>query len=59
VAVPVVRRSRSVHDDRSDPPARTVTPRKPAEPVYWGWGGKRRPDSWDPSPAESRRDQKR
>ena len=21
-----------------------------AEPVYWGWGGKRRPDSWDPDP---------
>ena len=20
---------------------------RPAEPVYWGWGGKRRPDSWD------------
>lgn len=20
---------------------------KPAEPVYWGFGGKRRPDSWD------------
>jgi hypothetical protein len=23
---------------------------KPAEPVYWGWGGKRRPDTWDPDP---------
>lgn len=21
-------------------------PEKPAKPVYWGWGGKRRPDSW-------------
>jgi hypothetical protein len=25
-----------------------------AEPVYWGWGGKRRPDSWDPDPAPRR-----
>jgi hypothetical protein len=23
--------------------------RKPAEPVYWGWGGKLRPDAWKPS----------
>jgi hypothetical protein len=23
---------------------------KAAEPVYWGWGGKRRPDSWKTSP---------
>ncbi|MBA3949544.1 MAG: hypothetical protein H0X44_06300 [Acidobacteria bacterium] len=21
-------------------------PEKPEKPVYWGWGGKRRPDSW-------------
>lgn len=26
-------------------------PPKPAKPVYWGWGGKRRPDSWKPTPA--------
>ena len=25
-----------------------VRPAKPAKPVYWGWGGKRRPDSWKP-----------
>lgn len=26
-------------------------PEKPEEPVYWGWGGKRRPGSWkEPSP---------
>lgn len=29
------------HDVRPGHP-----PVKPAEPVYWGWGGKRRPDSW-------------
>ena len=28
-----------------------------AEPVYWGWGGERRPDTWDPprSPASDPR----
>ena len=53
VAVPVHRRSRSIDDDRDD------RARKSAEPVYWGWGGKRRPDSWEPSPQEKRREQKR
>jgi hypothetical protein len=24
-----------------------VVQRKPEPPVYWGWGGQRRPDSWD------------
>lgn len=24
-------------------------PQKSEKPVYWGWGGKRRPDSWKPS----------
>ena len=34
------------------PPAFSdVRPRKP-EPVYWGWGGRRRPDTWQPSPSE-------
>jgi hypothetical protein len=27
-----------------------VPVQKPAEPVYWGFGGKRRPDTWDPTP---------
>jgi hypothetical protein len=53
VAVPVRRSSRSIHDDRDD------RPRKPAEPVYWGWGGKLRPDAWQPAPTDVRRDQKR
>jgi hypothetical protein len=32
------------------PPISYLTdyPVKKAEPVYWGWGGKRRPDSWQP-----------
>ena len=25
---------------------------EPASPVYWGFGGKRRPDAWAPSPGE-------
>jgi len=60
VAVPVERdssvhdrHSKSAHDDRDD------RSRKPAEPVYWGWGGKLRPDAWQPSPNERRRDQQR
>jgi len=28
----------------------TVEPPKPREPVYWGWGGKLRPDAWTPNP---------
>lgn len=27
-----------------------VAPRKASEPVYWGWGGKLRPDAWKPAP---------
>ena len=36
VAVPVPVRARTI--DRPE--------HKPAEPVYWGWGGKPRPDGW-------------
>jgi hypothetical protein len=41
-------------------PFGTITPQpepqnKRAEPVYWGWGGKRRPDSWDPTPSQNPR----
>jgi hypothetical protein len=28
--------------------------RPPPEPVYWGWGGKRRPDTWDPAPTSAK-----
>ena len=41
VYVPVVTRPRDV-DDRPDPP-------KKAEPVYWGFDGKLRPNSWQPA----------
>lgn len=26
-----------------------------AEPVYWGWGGKLRPDAWQPTPTTDRK----
>ena len=62
----VIHTSRPVLDNRTPAPdnrtmidGRPVHQVKPAEPVYWGWGGKRRPDSWQPSPAETRRDQRR
>jgi len=68
IAVPVDRHSRSGHDNHSTSAHdaksadgdRDDRSRKPAEPVYWGWGGKLRPDAWgQPSPTERRRDQKR
>lgn len=41
--------SRWVYPIRQHGPA-VDPPRKPrAEPVYWGWGGKLRPDAWTPS----------
>jgi hypothetical protein len=54
VAVPVyipVDRSHSRHgrDVRDD----DRPPQKPAAPVYWGFGGKLRPDAWTPAPAKS------
>jgi hypothetical protein len=46
VAVPVYVpvRVRPRHDDDVRPPTRSV------EPVFWGFGGKLRPDAWQPSP---------
>ena len=51
VYVPVptrLRRDRSIDHD--------LPPRKPAEPVYWGWGGKLRPDAWKPTVADIQKD---
>lgn len=49
IYVPVVTHPRPRHkvDD--------VEPRRRAEPVYWGWGGKRRPDTWAETPKERRK----
>ena len=33
-------------------------PLKPAEPVYWGFGGKLRPDAWNPTAADVQKDAK-
>ena len=55
VPVPVPVR---VHHGRREP--RDIdAPRKPAEPVYWGWGGKLRPDAWTPSAADLKNQQRR
>lgn len=43
VYIPVVRRHRDA--DVEDGPGRDGS--KP-QPVYWGWGGKLRPDAWQP-----------
>jgi hypothetical protein len=48
--------NRTVLDNRTIVNGREDLPRKPAAPVYWGWGGKLRPDAWQPSPADVRRD---
>jgi hypothetical protein len=37
---------------------RPVPAPKPAEPVYWGWGGKLRPDAWKPTPEPGARHDK-
>jgi hypothetical protein len=57
VPVPVTTtRARRHIDDRIHIDDRTIEHdrerRRPAEPVYWGWGGKRRPDSWAESPVQ-------
>ena len=46
VYIPVPRSGHHRAADRDDDPSR----RKPAEPVYWGFGGKLRPDAWQPTP---------
>jgi hypothetical protein len=54
VFLPVPTRSRThSHGDQDQSHYRDDPPRKAAEPVYWGWGGKRRPDAWAPSPDET------
>lgn len=56
VYVPYIVRSAhdgSVHEregDQSRPGTGHVTPVRPPEPVYWGFGGKLRPDAWQPAP---------
>jgi hypothetical protein len=53
VAVP----TRRVHRGASEPRPPVTRP-KPVEPVYWGWGGKLRPDAWKPTVTEVQKDAK-
>jgi len=46
VAVPV---HRTRHDDDFSRVPVSRPPLRPVEPVYWGWGGKLRPDAWKPT----------
>jgi hypothetical protein len=49
VYIPVERRRRERDDGDSRTSADDAnTHSKRAEPVYWGWGGKLRPDAWQP-----------
>jgi hypothetical protein len=52
VYIPLVRHARDHHDnddrDRRGSTDRDGHHRKAADPVYWGWGGKLRPDAWQP-----------
>jgi hypothetical protein len=43
---------------QSGPPASRPVHSPKTEPVYWGWGGKLRPDAWQP-PSEDRRHSER
>jgi len=33
---------------QTGPAPNRPVPQQSKEPVYWGWGGKLRPDAWDP-----------
>ena len=55
VAVPVYVAVPTVH--RPDYPPTAPKP-KPVEPVYWGWGGKLRPDAWKPAVSDIQKDAK-
>jgi hypothetical protein len=56
VYIPIVRHVRDRdndhhndnNDDRRGSADREERHKKGAEPVYWGWGGKLRPDAWQP-----------
>lgn len=50
VPVPVYVPVSPRHHDRPAP--------KPVEPVYWGFGGKLRPDAWKPTAADVQKDAK-
>ena len=43
---------------RRPPVIEPLQPQKKAEPVYWGFGGKLRPDAWKPTPDKSEKSDK-
>ena len=47
--------SRFVYPVRTDDPRIDRRPVQKAEPVYWGWGGKLRPDAWKPADEPKRK----
>ena len=53
IPVPVRSTHRPIDSGIYDQGHRPTEPVKRAEPVYWGWGGKPRPDAWQPTPAET------
>lgn len=48
IYIPVPQYHRDDHGGGSDRDDRARAREKPAEPVYWGFGGKLRPDAWQP-----------
>jgi hypothetical protein len=57
VTAPVLRNIDRRHIDRRDidrEPLDRVEPPKRTEPVYWGFGGKLRPDAWKPAEASKK-----
>ena len=50
VYIPIVASRQRFRDDRVRDGELDRDRSKRAEPVYWGWGGKRRPDAWKESP---------
>jgi hypothetical protein len=55
VPVPYPVYSRFVYPVRIDRPRTETPPRPKSEPVYWGWGGKLRPDAWKPAEEAKRK----
>jgi hypothetical protein len=50
VYVPYIVHDESVHERERRPGADHAMPARQPEPVYWGFGGKLRPDAWQPAP---------
>ena len=61
VAVPVYVPSVRRELDRRELDRRELDrrPQKPAEPVYWGFGGKLRPDAWKPAESPKKEEPKK